>query len=58
MNANKKLSINIKHGDVIIPYALESYGDFIVDKVFKNRDGGGYHTMVNLKIATRSENLY
>jgi hypothetical protein len=37
---NEALSVNegIKKGSVVIPYAHDKYGEFIVDKVFKNKD--------------------
>jgi hypothetical protein len=30
---------NIKKGSVVIPYAFDKYGEFIIDRVFKNSDG-------------------
>jgi len=34
----------IKKGSVVIPYAMDRYGEFIVDKVFKNKDGETSYT--------------
>jgi hypothetical protein len=34
----------IKKGSVVIPYAMDKYGEFIVDKVFKNKDGETSYT--------------
>ena len=33
-------SVNeIKKGSIVMPYAMDKHGEFIVDKVFKNKDG-------------------
>jgi len=41
----KKPSVNeIKKGSVVIPYAMDKHGEFIVDKVFKNKDGETSYT--------------
>jgi hypothetical protein len=41
----KKASVNeIKKGSVVIPYAMDKHGEFIVDKVFKNKDGETSYT--------------
>ncbi len=38
-------SVNeIKKGSVVIPYAMDKYGEFIVDKVFKNKSGETSYT--------------
>jgi hypothetical protein len=38
-------SVNeIKKGSVVFPYAMDKYGEFIVDKVFKNKDGETSYT--------------
>lgn len=44
--ATIKESINegIKVGSVILPYAHDKYGEFVVDKVFKNKDGETSYT--------------
>ena len=34
----------IKTGSIIIPYAMDKYGEFVVDKVFKNKDGETSYT--------------
>lgn len=34
----------IKVGSIIIPYAMDKYGEFVVDKVFKNKDGETSYT--------------
>jgi hypothetical protein len=34
----------IKKGSIIIPYAMDKYGQFVVDKVFKNKDGETSYT--------------
>jgi len=34
----------IKSGSIVIPYAHNRYGEFIVDKVFKNKDGETSYT--------------
>lgn len=42
---NKNESVNeLKKGSVVIPYAMDKYGEFIVDKVFKNKDGETSYT--------------
>ena len=43
VNAQRNLklqSVNeIKKGSIVMPYAMDKHGEFIVDKVFKNKDG-------------------
>ena len=34
----------IKVGSVVVPYAMDKYGEFVVDKVFKNKDGETSYT--------------
>jgi len=34
----------IKKGSVVIPYAHDKYGEFVVDRVFKNKDGETSYT--------------
>ena len=34
----------LKSGDTIQPYGMDKYGDFVVDKVFKNKDGETSYT--------------
>ena len=36
--------MELKKGSVIIPYAMDKYGEFIVDKVFKNKKGETSYT--------------
>ena len=38
------LKEGIKVGSIIIPYAMDKYGEFVVDKVFKNKDGETSYT--------------
>jgi predicted DNA binding CopG/RHH family protein len=38
------VSEGIKKGSIIIPYAMDKYGEFIVDKVFKNKYGETSYT--------------
>ena len=43
--ANMSESVNeLKKGSVVIPYAMDKYGEFIVDKVFKNKSGETSYT--------------
>jgi hypothetical protein len=45
LNKIKFESVNeIKKGSVVIPYAMDKHGEFIVDKVFKNKDGETSYT--------------
>jgi len=38
-------SVNeIKKGSIVMPYAMDKYGEFIVDKVFKNKSGETSYT--------------
>ena len=40
-----KESVNeIRKGSIVMPYAMDTYGEFIVDKVFKNKDGETSYT--------------
>ena len=40
-----KESVNeIKKGSIVMPYAMDKYGEFIVDKVFKNKSGETSYT--------------
>ena len=42
---NIKESVNeIKKGSIVMPYAMDKYGEFIVDKVFKNKSGETSYT--------------
>jgi hypothetical protein len=42
---NLSESVNeIKKGSVVIPYAMDKHGEFIVDKVFKNKSGETSYT--------------
>ena len=42
--SKKKLDEGIKKGSVVIPYGWTTSGEFIVDRVFKNRDGETSYT--------------
>jgi hypothetical protein len=47
LRAGKKAdeSVNeIKKGSIVMPYAMDKYGEFIVDKVFKNKSGETSYT--------------
>ena len=40
LKKNLNESVNeIKKGSIVMPYAMDKHGEFIVDKVFKNKDG-------------------
>jgi len=47
-NAQRGLNLEsvneIKKGSVVIPYAMDKHGEFIVDKVFKNKSGETSYT--------------